>query len=173
MIKCPIKQDSKNLENLFVYYDLYRNYGILKLKIRGRVYYGKKPNQKLKLLYLMGILQEFTDEDHAMSLSEILAELQRNGISAERKSLYDDMESLRTYGIDIVKTGGRNCGYYIANRTFELPELKLLVDAVQSSKFITVKNLTELIKSGEPRQQTRSQPSAAPSLRNKPYQDDE
>ena len=87
----------------------------------------------------MGILQEFTDEYHAMSLSEILAELQRNGISAERKSLYDDMESLRTYGIDIVKTGGRNCGYYIANRTFELPELKLLVDAVQSSKFITVK----------------------------------
>ena len=71
---------------------------------------GRSSNQKLKLLYLMGILQEFTDEYHAMSLSEILAELQRNGISAERKSLYDDMESLRTYGIDIVKTGGRNCG---------------------------------------------------------------
>lgn len=110
---------------------------------------GRSSNQKLKLLYLMGILQEFTDEDHAMSLSEILAELQRNGISAERKSLYDDMESLRTYGIDIVKTGGRNCGYYIANRTFELPELKLLVDAVQSSKFITVKKSNELIKKVE------------------------
>lgn len=110
---------------------------------------GRSSSQKLKLLYLMKILQESTDEDHAVSLSKIIAELQRNGISAERKSIYDDMESLRAYGMDIIKTGGRNCGYYLANRTFELPELKLLVDAVQSSKFITAKKSNELIKKVE------------------------
>ncbi len=97
----------------------------------------------------MEILQNQTDENHPMTLADIITELQRNGITAERKSLYDDMEALRIFGLDIVKTGGRNCGYYIANRTFELPELKLLVDAVQSSKFITAKKSNELIKKVE------------------------
>ena len=66
--------------------------------------------------------------------------LESNGIAAERKSIYDDIEALRTFGMDIEECKrGRVFGYYVASRTFELPELKLLVDSVQSSKFITHK----------------------------------
>jgi predicted DNA-binding transcriptional regulator YafY len=73
--------------------------------------------------------------------------LASHGISAERKSIYDDIESLRDYGMDIIQTGaGKSSGYYVASREFELPELKLLVDSVQSSKFITYKKTMSLIK---------------------------
>lgn len=107
---------------------------------------AKNPNQKLKLLYLMKILLENTDEDHGMTMPELIASLAGFGISAERKSLYDDIEALRLYGLDIERTGRR---YFVADRIFELPELKLLVDAVQSSRFITHKKSTELIKKVE------------------------
>ncbi|HIQ80656.1 MAG TPA: WYL domain-containing protein [Candidatus Scatavimonas merdigallinarum] len=106
----------------------------------------KSPNQKLKLLYLLKILQERTDDVHAITLAQILQELQAYGITAERKSIYDDLEALRVYGIDVEMRKGKGYAYYIANRTFELPELKLLVDAVQASKFITHKKSNELIK---------------------------
>jgi predicted DNA-binding transcriptional regulator YafY len=109
----------------------------------------KNPNQKLKLLYMMRILQEKSDEAHPLTMSQIMEELFRYDIKAERKSVYDDLEALRSYGLDVEKTKGRSCGYYIANRVFELPELKLLVDAVQSSKFITRKKSDELIKKVE------------------------
>ena len=107
---------------------------------------AKNPNQKLKLLYLMKILLENTDEDHGMTMPELIASPAGFGISAERKSLYDDIEALRLYGLDIERTGRR---YFVADRIFELPELKLLVDAVQSSRFITHKKSTELIKKVE------------------------
>lgn len=106
-------------------------------------------NQKLKLLYLMKILLKDTDEQHPMPLNDIKEKLNAYGISAERKSLYDDLESLRVFGLDIERTSGKNCGYYIAGRDFELAELKLMVDAVQSSKFITAKKSSELIKKVE------------------------
>ncbi|MGN0550614.1 MAG: helix-turn-helix transcriptional regulator [Acutalibacteraceae bacterium] len=106
----------------------------------------KSSNQKLKLLYLMKILQQHTDEEHAITLARITEMLYSYGITAERKSLYDDLEALRTFGIDVVKRKGKTYEYYIANRDFQLPELKLLVDAVQSSKFLTVKKSNELIK---------------------------
>ena len=109
----------------------------------------KSPNQKLKLLYLLKILQERTDDEHAITLAQILQELQAYGITAERKSIYDDLEALRVYGIDVEMRKGKGYAYYIANRTFELPELKLLVDAVQASKFITHKKSNELIKKVE------------------------
>lgn len=105
----------------------------------------KKSNQKLKLLYLARILTEKTDEEHAITVPEIIAELSRNGISAERKSIYDDLECLRLFGLDICSRKSRTTGYYIASRDFELPELKLLVDSVQASKFITHKKSLELI----------------------------
>ena len=79
-------------------------------------------------------------------MAQIIEELARNGISAERKSIYDDVESLRLFGIDIVQLKGKNGGYYIGERDFELPELKLLVDSVQSSKFITQDKTCKLIK---------------------------
>ena len=97
---------------------------------------AKSSNQKLKLLYLMRVLLERTDEEHVMSMNDILEYLKSCGIDAERKSIYDDIEALRTFGIDIVNKKDRPSGYYIGLREFELPELKLLVDAVQSYELI-------------------------------------
>ena len=102
-------------------------------------------NQKTKILYLMKILMEETDELHPLTIKELVTKLDQYNIQAERKSLYNDIENLRSFGIDIEKNNARACAYYVANRSFELPELKLLVDAVQSSKFITHKKSTELI----------------------------
>ena len=107
----------------------------------------KSSNQKLKLLFLAKILLEKTDEEHGMTTADIIAALAACGISAERKSIYDDIEALRLFGIDIIKNqSGRNTDYRVVSRDFEMPELKLLVDAVQSSKFITRKKSDELIK---------------------------
>ena len=86
-----------------------------------------------------------SDEQNAMSTSDIISALKSQGIDAERKSIYADIEALRLFGIDIETKRDRTTGYYIAGREFELPELKLLVDAVQSSVFITEKKSKELI----------------------------
>ncbi len=91
----------------------------------------KSPNQKLKLLYLMEILLQQTDERHPMTVPEMISELAKHGVAAERKSIYNDLESLRTFGLDIVQTKSRTTGYYIGARSFEVPELKLLVDSVR------------------------------------------
>lgn len=107
----------------------------------------KSSNQKLKLIYLMKILLERTDETHSITMPEMIDALAAYGISAERKSLYNDIENLRVYGLDIIGIqGDRTYSYHIGNRQFELAELKLLVDSVQSAKFITVKKSNELIK---------------------------
>lgn len=104
-------------------------------------------NQKLKLIYLMKILLEKTDEAHPMTLKQITEELAGYGIAAERKSLYADFEALRVYGLDIIcEKRSRSVYYYIGARDFEVAELKLLVDAVQSSRFITEKKSRELIR---------------------------
>ncbi len=105
----------------------------------------KLSHQKLKLMYLAKILMEQTDEEHTITVPEMIAELSKLGISAERKSIYDDLEYLRLFGLDICSNKTRTTNYYIANRDFELPELKLLVDSVQASKFITHKKSMELI----------------------------
>ena len=103
--------------------------------------------QKLKPLYIMNYLLQNTDEDHSVTVNQIISYLASQGISAERKSIYSDIEALQYFGLDIVQAGsGRSCGYYVAHRNFELPELKLLVDSVQSSKFITHKKTATLIK---------------------------
>ena len=95
----------------------------------------------------MNYLLQNSDEDHLVSMSQLIEHLAAHGIPSERKSVYDDIEALRVFGLDIVQGGsGKNAGYYIANRSFELPELKLLVDSVQSSKFITHKKTATLIK---------------------------
>lgn len=102
--------------------------------------------QKQKLLYLRKIMLEKTDEEHGMTANEIIAELKAYGISSERKSLYDDLKILEDYGIDICRTKSTTVRYYVGHRDFEIPELKLLVDAIQSSKFITHKKSLSLIK---------------------------
>lgn len=105
----------------------------------------KFSNQKLKMLYIMKILLEKTDEEHTLTVPEIISELAKLGISAERRSIYDDIEYLKLFDIDICTKKSKTTGYFVANREFELPELKLLVDSVQSAKFITQKKSLELI----------------------------
>jgi len=104
------------------------------------------PNQRMKLLYLMKIFIEQTDEENTLTVKELLTALSEYGIIAERKSIYSDVELLRLYGLDIEMHRSKSCSYYLASRLFELPELKLLVDAVQSSRFITNRKSSELIK---------------------------
>ena len=105
----------------------------------------KSSNQKLKLLYLMQMLLERSDENHPLTVQDMIDELSQHDI-AERKSIYADLEALQLFGLDIVRSKGKSTGYYIASRDFELPELKLLVDSVQSSKFITHRKTLSLSK---------------------------
>ncbi len=106
----------------------------------------KRSNQKLKILYLMKILMEKTDEKNGITMQDILQNLLNYGIEAERKSIYNDIALLNDYGMDIISEQKNNTKYYyLLNRSFELAELKLLVDSVQSSRFITKKKSDELI----------------------------
>lgn len=102
--------------------------------------------EKLKILYLMQILMEETDKNHILNAIELCDILEsRYGISSNRKTIYSDVEHLKEYGIKIGQLKGKNQGYYIEQREFELPELKLLVDAVQASNFITNQKSDRLI----------------------------
>ena len=106
----------------------------------------KSTNQKRKLLCLMQILLEQTDEDHFLPLARLTELLAQQGIEAERKSLYDDMEQLRQFGVDVEFVKGS--GYHVPNRTFQLAELKLLVDQ----------------KAGKPHQRASGQAAAASGI---------
>lgn len=107
----------------------------------------KSNSQKMKILYLMDFLLKNTDENHAVSMNDIISYLSSCDIKAERKSVYDDIESLRLYGLDIIgEKNGTSYNYYIGSREFELAELLLLADCVEASKFITGKKSASLIK---------------------------
>lgn len=104
-------------------------------------------NQKLKMLYLAKIFSEDTDDLHSLTMPEIVEKLASYGVNADRKTLYLDFEELRKFGLDIIADQvGHNCFYHLGSRDFELPELKLLVDSVQSAKFITDKKSNALIR---------------------------
>ena len=104
-------------------------------------------NQKLKMLYLVKIFSEETDDAHGLTLQEIAARLEGCDVNADRKTLYKDFAELEKFGLEILsEQAGRSVRYHLATRQFELPELKLLVDAVQGSKFITEKKSRRLIK---------------------------
>lgn len=108
---------------------------------------AKRQNQKLRILYLLKIFMEETDDAHGLSRQELLSRLNAWDIHADRKTLYADLEDLRVFGIDIVTvSNGNEWTYHIGERNFELPELKLLVDSVQSARFITEKKSQALIK---------------------------
>lgn len=107
----------------------------------------KSYNQKLKIFYILDYLQKNSHQDHPVRAAELLTMLeQQHNIICERKTIYSDIAALQDYGVDIVSIPGKNGGYYIASRNFELPELKLLIDAVQSSRFLTEKKSRELIE---------------------------
>ncbi|MGM9550456.1 MAG: helix-turn-helix transcriptional regulator [Faecousia sp.] len=107
----------------------------------------KSDNQKLKIFYILDYLQRNSHQDHPVRTSELLSMLEtRHNIVCDRKTVFSDIAALQDYGVDIVSVHGKNGGYYIASRNFELPELKLLIDAVQSSRFLTEKKSRELIE---------------------------
>ena len=106
---------------------------------------AKGAGQKRKTLILARVLLERTDEDHTMTVPELITALEAEGVTAERKSVYDDLEALRGFGLDVQSRKGRAPGWFIGERPFQLPELKLLVDAVQSCKFITRRKSDQLI----------------------------
>ena len=122
-------------------------------------------HKKLKLLYIARYLMEQTDEDHTVTVKDIIAHLNYLGIPAERKAIYDDLELLEFFGMDIVRTKDKTFNLHLGSRTFELPELKLLVDVVQASPFLTKKKSLQLISKLET---LASRPQAA-SLRRQVY----
>ena len=107
---------------------------------------ARSPNQKLKTLILQKTLLERTDEEHPRTVKELIDTLAAWDVTAERKSIYDDLEALRAFGLDIQSRKGKTPGWFVGERPFELPELKLLVDAVQSCKFITRRKSDSLIR---------------------------
>ena len=106
---------------------------------------ANKAGQKLKLLYVMNILLNETDEEHPLNANDIIKRLKELGVEAERKSIYADISTLLEYGLDIVKSEDYKGGYYIADKSFELAELKMLVDAISSSRFISEKKAKSLV----------------------------
>lgn len=107
---------------------------------------SKSSNQKTKLLHLCRMLLRQTDEDHPLTVAQLIEGLARQDIKAERKSIYDDLEALRQFGLDVQCRKGKSSGWFVGARDFELPEVKLLMDAVQSSRFITQKKSDALIR---------------------------
>ncbi len=107
----------------------------------------KSDNQKLKIFYILDYLERNSNESHPVRAADLIAMLDRqHNISCDRKTVYSDVAALQEYGVDIVSLPGKNGGYYIASRNFELSELKLLIDAVQSSRYLTEKKSKELIE---------------------------
>ena len=107
----------------------------------------KSDNQKLKIFYILDYLEAHSNEKNPVRASDLITMLDRQwGIRCDRKTVYSDIAALQQYGVDIVSIPGKNGGYYIASRNFELPELKLLIDAVQSSRYLTEKKSRELIE---------------------------
>lgn len=107
----------------------------------------KGDNQKLKMLYLAQIFMKESDDDHYLTMADIIRKLAECGVNADRKTIYQDIAELKKFGMDILTSqDGRNYYYYLGSRDFELAELKLLVDSVQSSKFISEHKSRDLIK---------------------------
>ena len=107
---------------------------------------SKSANQKQKLLYLIDYLKKNTDDTHVVSTAQIIEYMASNGIKVERKTVYADIDTLCEYGYDVIRVGGKSGGYFLGARDFALAEVKLLVDLVQSSKFITTSKSRELIR---------------------------
>ncbi len=107
---------------------------------------GRTAGSKLKLLYLAKILQEQSDEEHPLTVQQLISALSVYNIKAERKAIYDDIEALQQFGYEIIVEKSKSNSYYLGERHFQMPELKLLVDSVQASRFITEKKSRELIR---------------------------
>lgn len=107
---------------------------------------AERHGQKIKTMCVLDALRRYSDEDHPLNAQEICAYLEKNGVSAERKSVYDDISVLCDYGYDIIKTTLPKTGWFLGSRELEAPEVYLLTDAVRSAKFISAKKTRELVK---------------------------
>lgn len=107
---------------------------------------AKCDNLKKKLLLIQRFLTQRTDEDHPGTSAELVTYLNNHGVVCERKSIYADLDALEDFGYDIIRTTGKNAGFKLMSRTFDLAELKLLADAVLSSKFLSERKSLELLK---------------------------
>ncbi len=107
---------------------------------------AKSENQKLKLLYLKDFFRQSTDEEHPASINDIVSFLASKGIHSERKSIYSDILYLQEYGLEILYRRSKPSGYYVAERDFELSEIKFLIDAVLSSRFLSPSQSAALIR---------------------------
>ena len=109
----------------------------------------KQEGQKSKLLALLRIFETQTDENHLLNVPQLVGLLEQQGILCERKSVYSDIDALNALGYDIQLRRGRGGGYFLASRTFDLAELKLLVDAVQASRVVSSATSRRLIRKME------------------------
>lgn len=107
---------------------------------------SKSDKQKQKILYVLDFLEKNATQEHPVTAVDLISMLKTHGIEAERKSIYSDISALKEFGVDIITLPGRSGGWYIGMRNFEVPEVKLLIDAVQSSRFLTEKKSRELIE---------------------------
>src|SRR5690554_5457599 len=105
----------------------------------------KERNQKIKLLCLLDILKNQTDENHHLTTNELIQKLQEIGISAERKTIYQDIECLNSFGYEVLKERTKRNEYYVVDRPFDIVELRILRDAIQSAKFITERKTKLLV----------------------------
>ncbi len=130
--------------------------------------------QKLKLLHVMNYLLQNSDEEHPITVNQMIQYLESNGIAAERKSIYDDIEALRTFGMDIEECKrGRVFGYYVASRTFELPERSCWWTACSPPNSSPTKRLRPSSRRSNIGQRTQRPASAPAGLCEKPHQDHE
>lgn len=107
---------------------------------------AKAFNQKMKILYLIQMLMQNTDAEHVMNMQEIIAYLDEKGIKSERKSIYDDFDTMRQFGIAVRFKKSLPSGYYMEYRDLELPEVQMIVKAIRSSKDIEPEKAQELIE---------------------------
>ena len=130
---------------------------------------ARSANQKLKLLYLCQILTQQTDEEHPMTVQELISQLARYDIQAERKSVYDDLDALSRFGVDVQCRKGKHPGWFVGARDFELPELKLLVLAVHHP----AEERRADSQAGAPGQRLPGPPVTAAGVCQRPGQSDE
>ena len=107
-------------------------------------------NSKLKTLFIYNFLDKFSDDEHPLSTTDLISMLADKGIKCERKSIYADIAALNEIGCDIVTVTSPKRGFFMATRTFEIPEVMLLIDAVSSAALLHLKKLNRLLKSSKP-----------------------
>ena len=108
---------------------------------------AKENSQKIKLLKLMELLRQETDEQHPMAATVVCQKLNDMEVACDRRTLTRDIQALNEYGYEVMTTMlSHEKAYYVEDRSFSVPELKILIDAVHAASFVTEKKTAELIQ---------------------------